>query len=116
VSEEPAKRRYVEAVLETYIGLPGTPKRSSRRDRRLAATLYEKRRPLKTVRSALLLAAARRALRSAEAPILAPIRTLFYFLPVIEELLEVPQDTSYLRYLETKLQTLIEEKRRSLSG
>jgi hypothetical protein len=35
---------------------------------------------------------------------------------VIEELLEVPQDTSYLRYLETKLQTLIEEKRRSLSG
>jgi hypothetical protein len=35
---------------------------------------------------------------------------------VIEELLEVPLDTPYLRYLETKLEPLIEEKRRSLPG
>ncbi len=112
--EEPARRHYVESVLATYISLPGTPTRFSRQDRRLAATLYGRRTPVDAVRTALLLAAARRTLRSAQAPTLAPIRTLFYFLSVIDEVLQAPPEPSYTAYLEAKLRPLIEEKRRSL--
>ena len=57
--------------------------------------------PLRTVRDALVLAAARRTLRSG--PPLLPVRTLHYFLPVIEEILEQPPDPGYVEYLDAKL-------------
>lgn len=101
-----AGRIYVEAVLDRYLWLPGTPIRTSRSDRRLAAALYERRVPLAIVRAALLLAAARRAFRSESAPPLAPIRTLHYFLPIVEEILECPLALGYPEYLENKLSPL----------
>jgi len=105
-----AGRVYVEAVLDRYLWLPGTPTRTSRHDRRLARTLYERGIPLKAIRASLALGAARRALRSKDAPALAPIRTLHFFLPVLEEILELPPGDGYAEYLEAKLLPLADAK------
>ena len=105
-----AGRIYVEAILDRYLWLPGTPTRTSRNDRRLARTLYERGVPLAIVQAALLLGAVRRTFRSEGAPCLPPIRTLHFFLPIVEELLEQPVDTGYSEYLENKLLPLADAK------
>lgn len=104
------ERIYLDAVLGTYSSLPGTPARPSRQDRRLARDLCRRGVPLRAVRTALLLAAARRSIRSG--PPLPPVRTLHYFLPVVEEVLELPPDPGYVQYLAAKLQPLVAEKDR----
>lgn len=98
-----AGRVYVEAVLNRYLWLPGTPTRISRHDRRLARTLYEGGVPLAVVQAALLLGASRRTFRAESAPPLPPIRTLHFFLPLVDELREQPLGADYLEYLEQKL-------------
>lgn len=114
VPEDPKglQRQYVEAVLGRYLWLPDTPNRTSRHDRRLARTLYERGVPLIVVEAALLLGAARRALRE---PYLAPlpkVRSAYYFLPVIKEVLEEPRDPDrdYLLCLLRRLCPLAELK------
>jgi hypothetical protein len=84
------REEYVSRVLSLYLGLAETPARSSRLDRRLAEELYENQIGLEEVESAMILASARRLLRSANAPKLGPIRSLHYFLPVIDEVRSVP--------------------------
>jgi hypothetical protein len=106
------KRPYVRAVLARYLWLPDTPCRSSRHDRRLASVLYERGVALLVVEAALLLAAARRALRE---PWLAPlprVRSLHYYLPVISEVLDNPRapDVEYLTCLLRRLRPLAELK------
>lgn len=105
-----AGRIYVEAIIERYLWLPGTPSRTSRSDRRLAGSLYERGIPLAIVQMALLLGASRRVFRSENAPPLPPIRTLHYFLPVVDELLEQPVAPGYAEYLESKLLPLADVK------
>lgn len=107
------ERLYIEAVLATYCSLPGTPPRPSRQDRRLARDLCRRGVPLRTVRAALLLAAARRTLRSG--PPLPPARTLYYFLPAIDEVLALPPDPGYVEYLAEKLRPHVAEKERLLA-
>lgn len=102
----PHPRRYVEQVLDLYRRTPGTSGFARRTDRRLAAALDDRQIPLGIVYAALLVATARRALRPAAAPPLAPIATLHYFVPVIEELLATPPDPDYLAYLRHRLATL----------
>jgi hypothetical protein len=103
VAEQPAITDYVTALLAAYVSLPGTPERPSRRDRQLARQLHRRGVPLETVRSAFLLATARRTFRRPEAEPLGPIRTLFYFLNLIDEVADEPPDRGYLDYLVTKL-------------
>jgi hypothetical protein len=102
------ERVYLEAVLETYCSLPGTPQRPSRQDRRLARELCRRGVPLRTVRAALLLAVARRTIRSG--PPLLPVRTFHYFLPAIDEALDHPLDPSYVDYLAAKLKPFASRK------
>ena len=102
------ERVYLEAVLATYSSLPGTPAQPSRQDRRLARELCRRGVPLRTIRTALLLAAARRTLRSG--PPLPAVRTLNYFLPAIEEVLEQPPDPGYVEYLAAKLKPFASQK------
>ena len=102
------ERVYLEAVLEAYNSLPGTPDRPSRKDRRLARDLCRRGVPLRTVRTALLLAATRRTFRSG--PPLPPVRTLHYFLPVIEEVLKQPPEAGYVEYLAAKLNSFARKK------
>ena len=105
-----AGRVYVEAVLDRYLWLPGTPTRASRHDRRLVRTLYESGIPLAIVQAALLLGAVRRTFRSLDAPSLPPVRTLHYFLPLIKEALGDPPAAGYCEYLESKLRPWADTK------
>ncbi len=95
---------YVRRLLERYRQTPTTVGRIRHEDRRLAVRLYRQHVPLEMVQAAFNLAACRRLFRDPEAPPLAPIRSLHYFLPVLEELRTAPIDPDYFQYLEWKLQ------------
>lgn len=101
--EKTGQQLFVERILKLYRDLPETPSLASRTDRRLAEELYEKGIREEEVEASLLLATARRLLRSAEAPKLGPIRSLHYFLPVLEEVRSNPLSASYVEYLRRKL-------------
>ena len=82
---------YVRQVLDSYVSLPGTPLRPRRDDRFLAEKLYRQRVPLHLLEYALLLGCARRELQEHDEP-LQPIRSLRYFVPVVEEVRHQPVD------------------------
>jgi hypothetical protein len=94
---------YVEKILGLYLSLPETPARSSQDDLRLAHDLYRRKTPAEIVEAALLLGSVRRLYRDPSLPRLAPIRSLRYFLPVIEEVTASPLSSDYLFYLRHKL-------------
>lgn len=97
---------YTAAALKLYLQLPETPLRPSNHDRRMAKTLYDRGISLATIESALLMASIRRLVRSPEMPPLSPIRSLAYFLPVIEEILFNPVPNDYVGYLRKKVESL----------
>ena len=99
--------QYVETVLALYRLLPDTPHRHSRYDRRLATQLCQQNLSLPLIESAFLLATTRRLHRDPSYPPLSPIRSLHYFLPVIEELRDQPLPPSYIQYLRLKLASLL---------
>jgi hypothetical protein len=96
---------YRQTLLDLYLRLPDTPCRLSRHDGRLVQQLWERRIPLTTVETAFLLASLRRGARRPDALPLGAIRSLHYFLPVIEELLNTPlrQGDTYLAHLRRKV-------------
>ena len=95
-----SRHAYARAVLNLYCCLPQTAARQpSVADRKLAAWLYDQGIPMTTVQTAFLLALQRRDDRPPELPPLTPIRSLAYFLPVIEELQADPPSPGYLVYL-----------------
>jgi len=99
-------QHYLDTVLTLYHKLPDTPQRHSRYDRHLAAQLHQRQVPLPLIEAAFLLATARRLLRDPSYPPLSPIRSLHYFLPLIDELLDRPLTPTYLAYLRHKLASL----------
>ena len=94
---------YVRQVLEVYRKTPGTMGTVRRADRLLALQLHQRGLSVKVIENALVLAATRRLMRPADAPPLATIRSLAYFLPVIEEVLEFRVNPEYFEYLRYKL-------------
>lgn len=108
----PAQGEYVQAVLDCYLWLPETAAVTSRHDRRCARTLYSRGVPFELVKAAMLTAVGRRTFRRGDRP--PRIRALHFFLPVIDELLEVGVDPGYVQYLEFKLQPLADQKREAL--
>jgi hypothetical protein len=99
------QRDYVRRLLEVYCATPGTCGTARRPDRLLAAQLHQRGVPLEVVENALILAAARRLARPADAPPLAIIRSLAYFSPVIDEVLTLPVSPEYFRYLRQRVAT-----------
>ncbi len=97
------REEYIQKVLSAYRQTPGTAGTIRRPDRLLAAQLHARDVPLPTVENALVLAASRRLLRPAEAPPLATVRSLAYFLPVINEVLELAVSPDYFRYLRRQI-------------
>ena len=94
---------YVRRVLEAYRKTPGTMGAVRRPDRMLAAQLFQRGISLTVVENALILAATRRLIRRTDAPPLGTVRSLAYFLPVIEEVLEQRVSPDYFEYLRHKL-------------
>ena len=95
------EQAYVHAVRHLYTQLPHTSGRFSRSDRQLAADLFRRQIPFDTVRSALLLAIANRIYRDGLP--LPTIRSLHYFVPVVDEILRQPLPRGYVQYLEYKI-------------
>ena len=94
---------YIRQLLAAYCRTPGTSGHIRRSDRILAEQLYQRGIPLKTMENALLLAAARRLLRPPSALPLPTIRSLAYFLPVLEELQELQVSPSYFEYIRRRI-------------
>ena len=95
--------QYVSAVLRCYILLPHTPHRPSRNDRRIATQLFNRQVPLDVVKTAFVLAIARRVFRTHDALPLEPIRSLAYFLPVVNEVQNADPDPVYVDLLKNRL-------------
>lgn len=100
------RRLYVQQLLGLYLLVPGTAGHPRRSDRLLAVQLHQRGVPLGVIHAAFILAVARRTFRSPGASALAPIATLHYFQPVIDELLAHPCEPDYLDYLRHKLATV----------
>ena len=98
---------YVQSVLRLYTDLPYTPNRPSRDDRFVVQRLQLQRVPLLRVQAALLLATARRLFRVDSSDPLFPIRSIRYFLPVVDELASESFDAAYVQYLCRKLEVSI---------
>lgn len=94
---------YPTVVLTLYVELPDTPLRASSHDQAVARSLFEQGVPIEVVQAALLLGSLRRSIRPPGALPLPPIRSLAYFSPVIDELLQRPPlPAGYLDYLRHK--------------
>jgi hypothetical protein len=107
MDEHPIGREeYVRKVLDAYRHTPGTTATVRRPDRLLAAQLHQRGVPLRSVENALVLAAARRLLRPPDAAPLATVRSLAYFLPVIEEVLELRVSQDYFQHARRRIQQL----------
>ena len=102
--DDHSEEEYVRHVLHAYRQTPGTMGTVRRSDRLLAAHLYERGVSLTVVENALVLGAARRLIRPPGAMPLATVRSLAYFLPVIDEVLRLPVNPDYFRYLRHKIE------------
>ena len=111
-----ARQAYINAIVTNYLRLPGTPLRASRRDRRLAAVLHDRGVPLRVVWAAFVIAAVRWAVRGPQQRKLETIRTLHYFLPAIDEVLDTSPDSDYVEYLAARLRPFVAEKERLLAS
>jgi hypothetical protein len=97
---------YISRVLEAYRKTPGTLGAVRRPDRVLAAQLYQRGVSASVIENAFVLAAARRLMRPGDSPPLGTIRSLAYFLPVIEEVLVLRVSPDYFHYLRHKLERI----------
>ena len=97
------QEEYVRRVLDAYRSTPGTSGTIRRADRLLATQLWERGVPLLVVENALILAVARRLLRPVDAIPLNTVRSLAYFVPVIEEVAELRVNPAYYNYLRQKI-------------
>ena len=98
------QRDYVRRLLDAYRVTPGTCGAVRHPDRVLAAQLHQRGVPLEAVENAFVLAAARRLIRPVGAAPLSAIRSLAYFVPVIEEVQHLQVGQEYFHHLRNKLQ------------
>jgi hypothetical protein len=111
VGEHPISREeYIDKVLSAYRRTPGTAGTVRRPDRLLAAQLHERGVPLMAAENALVLAAVRRMIRPAGSPPLGTIRSLAYFIPVIEEVLSLNVSPGYYLHLRHKIEHLTQAR------
>ena len=95
MAENPSSRAdYIDKVLSAYRRTPGTAGTIRRPDRLLAAQLQERGVPLMAVENALVLA----------------IRSLAYFIPVIEEVLSLSVSPGYFQHLRHKIERLAQTR------
>ena len=97
---------YVAAVRAALRDLPEPRPGFRPTDRRLALDLHRKGVPIEVLRAAIRLATFRRLTRDPGSPPLAPVRSLYYFLPVLDELRRSPPDPAWLTYIDTSLAKL----------
>jgi hypothetical protein len=100
------QEEYMRQLLEAYRKTPGTTGTVRRPDRVLATQLYQRGVSMSVIENAFVLGATRRLMRPADAQPLATIRSLAYFLPLIEEVQGLRVSPDYFEYLRHKLQRI----------
>ena len=110
MDEGRSQEEYIRQVLEAYRKTPGTMGTVRRPDRMLAAQLHQRGLAVSVIENAFVLAAARRLMRPADAMPLGTIRSLAYFLPVIEEVLGMPVSPEYFQHVRRKLERIARER------
>jgi len=105
-----SREEYVRQVLEAYRKTPGTMGTVRHADRLLAAQLYERGICVSVIENAFVLAATRRLVRPADASPLGTVRSLAYFLPVIEEVLDLRVSPDYFQYLRYQLARMAQSR------
>jgi hypothetical protein len=103
-----SRNEYIQKVLDAYRQTPGTTGMIRRPDRLMAEQLYGRGIPLQAVENAFVLATSRRQIRPVGALPLNTIRSLAYFSPVIEEVLESRVSPEYYRYLRHKIKRFLQ--------
>jgi hypothetical protein len=103
MDDDRSQEEYIRRVLEAYRKTPGTMGTIRRADRVLATQLYQRGVSVSVIENAFVLAVTRRLTRPADAPPLGTIRSLAYFLPVIEEVLSLRVSPEYFQYLRHRL-------------
>lgn len=101
-----SQEEYIRRVLKAYRKTPGTMGTVRRPDRVLAAQLYRRGISASVIENAFVLAATRRLMQPTNAPPMSTIRSLSYFLPVIEEVLDLRVSQEYFDYLRHKLERI----------
>jgi hypothetical protein len=104
------QEEYIRQVLEAYRKTPGTMGTVRRADRMLAAQLYQRGMAVAVIENAFVLAAARRLMRPVDASPLGTIRSLAYFLPVIEEVLDMRVSPEYFQHVRRKLERIARDR------
>lgn len=94
---------YVQRALDAYRATPGTCGVVRKPDRAFALALHARGVPLAAVENAFVLATTRRLARPPDAPPLGIIRSLAYFGPVIDEVLDSTVGQAYFDYLRHRL-------------
>ena len=97
------RSEYGRLVLDGYRSTPGVAGVVRRADRLFAAQLHERGVAFETVENAFVLAVSRRLARPEGAAPLGTIRSLAYFSPVIDEVLESNVSSQYFDYLRHRL-------------
>ena len=97
------RAEYVRRVLEAYRSTSGVAGVVRRADRVLAAAFFDRGVGLETIENAFVLAVSRRLARPEGATPLGTIRSLAYFSPVIDEVLESKVSPQYFDYLRHRL-------------
>ena len=110
MDDGPDQEEYIRQVLEAYKRTPGTTGRVHRPDRPTAQRLFQRGVAVSVVENALILAAARRQMRPADAPPLGTIRSLAYFMPVIDEVIDMRVTPDYFQYLRHKLEGVARDR------
>jgi hypothetical protein len=102
-----SREDYIQKILDAYTQTPGTTGMVRRPDRLLAGQLHGRGIPLCAVENAFVLATSRRLIRPRNTVPLNTIRSLAYFLPVIEEVLELRINPEYFQYLRHKIKRFL---------
>lgn len=100
------KQDFVDAILKMYLALPDTPDRFNSNDCFVAKAWFEQGISILQVQQAMTLAQIRRGFRRSDDIPLNPIRSLHYFVPIIQEIQTQPMDEKYFRYLQLKLKQI----------
>lgn len=121
--ENISENDYVGRVLTAFCQTPTTAGRAHRQDRLLAARFYRRRVPLDVIENAFVLGAVRRLYRDPEDPPLSPVRSLYYFSGLVDEVLALkthPKTRSaysrYFEYLRYKIKSFDQFKQRFLES
>ncbi|MEO8596517.1 MAG: hypothetical protein ABI759_24575 [Candidatus Solibacter sp.] len=106
MDDDRGQEEYIRQILEAYRKTPGTAGTIRRADRVLATQLYQRGVSVSVIENAFVLAAVRRLMRPADALPLGTIRSLAYFLPVIEEVVGMRVSPEYFQHVRRKLERI----------